>query len=592
MSSKLCRLAARAPPVRGLRPLPSGTSGASTPLVISCYAARMRYRRDELRWNGWGKNDTRFDTHGRDHAVWKFVAEALGLSSLPDTPAATLAQLALAAPRLPEKARSALVGATSEDRVKTDAFERALHAVGRSYHDLIRIRAGDVSMAPDAVVYPESEAETLAVLRVAEESGIAVVPFGGGSSVVGGVEGRAPKGQPVVTLDTTRMARLLEIDATSMTARAEAGIYGPALEEELGRSGFTLGHFPQSFEYSTLGGWIAARGAGQLCNRYGAADKWLVAARVTTPRGVLVTKPFPASAAGPSLNQLVCGSEGTLGVITEATFKVRRVAEKRVIVAFLYKEMADGVRTIRRMVQEEVGAAMMRLSDRDETHFFGEFRRVLEPSRVQALAEKALDVAGYEHKCVLMLAVEGDEEEVRHRVKRARAIATKERGLFVGGSPGRSWWKRRFEMPFLRDPMLDHGLGVDTLETSTEWANVPRLYAAVREALGEALAKEGRKAIVMTHVSHSYLDGCSLYFTFLFARDDGRAVEQWKNAKEAASRAISENGGTISHHHGVGVDHAHWMPAEKGAVGMQLLAAMKREVDPKGILNPGKLIPT
>jgi alkyldihydroxyacetonephosphate synthase len=551
----------------------------------------MRYRRDELRWNGWGKNDARFDTHGRDHAVWAFVAEALGVKSLPETPPEALSSLKFPEPRLTDKTLSALIGATHEDRVRTDAFERALHAVGRSYHDLIRVRAGDLSMAPDAVVYPESEAEVLAVLRVAEESGVAVVPFGGGSSVVGGVEGRAPKGQPVVTLDTTRMTRLLEVDATSQTARAEAGMYGPELEEELGRAGFTLGHFPQSFEYSTLGGWIAARGAGQLCNRYGAADKWLVAARVTTPRGVLATKAFPASAAGPSLNQLVCGSEGTLGVITEATFKIRKTPEKRVIVAFLYKEFEDGARAIRRMVQEDVGAAMMRLSDRDETHFFGEFRRVLEPSRVQALAEKALDVAGYEQKCVLMLAIEGDEEEVRHRVKRARAIASKEGGFYVGGSPGRSWWKRRFEMPFLRDPMLDHGLGVDTLETSTEWSNVPRLYRAVREALHGAFEKDGRKAIVMTHVSHSYLDGCSLYFTFIFARDDGRAVEQWRGAKEAASRAISENGGTISHHHGVGVDHAHWMPAEKGAIGMQLLTALKREVDPNGILNPGKLIP-
>ena len=552
----------------------------------------MRYRRDELRWNGWGKNDARFDTHGRDAVVWKFVAEALSLKSLPETPPVALSSSKLPATRIDVKALAALAEATHADRVKTDAFERALHAVGRSYHDLVRVRAGDVSMAPDAIVYPESEAETLAVLRVAEEHGLAVVPFGGGSSVVGGVEGRAPKGQPVVTLDTTRMARLLEIDATSQTARVEAGMYGPALEDELGRAGFTLGHFPQSFEYSTVGGWIAARGAGQLCNRYGAADKWLVAARVTTPRGVLVTKAFPASAAGPSLNQVVCGSEGTLGVITEATVKIRKVAEKRVIVAFLYKEMEDGVRAIRRMMQEEVGAAMMRLSDRDETHFFGAFRHALEPSRAQAIVEKALDVVGYEGKCVLMLAIEGDEEEVRHREKRARAIATKEGGLFVGGSPGKSWWKRRFEMPFLRDPMLDHGLGVDTLETSTEWANVPRLYRAVREALHGALAKEGRKAIVMTHVSHSYMDGCSLYFTFIFERDDGRAVEQWRSAKEAASKAISENGGTISHHHGVGTDHAQWMPAEKGAVGMQLLTAMKREMDPQGILNPGKLIPT
>ncbi|MFO0685881.1 MAG: FAD-binding oxidoreductase [Sandaracinus sp.] len=552
----------------------------------------MRYRRDELRWNGWGTKDARFETHGRDAALWKFVAEALGLRSLPETPSVPLSKVQLPAIRLSEAARGALAAATASDRVKTDAFERALHALGRSYYDMIRLRAGDLTKwAPDAVVYPESEAEVLAVLRAAEEHGFAIVPFGGGSSVVGGVEASSPDGRAVVTLDTTRMARLLEVDGTSHTGRAQAGIYGPALEDELGRTGFTLGHFPQSFEYSTLGGWIAARGAGQMSNRYGTADKWLVAARVATPRGVLVTKPFPASAAGPSLNQVVCGSEGALGILTEATFKLHRVAEKRVIVAFLYKEFEDGVRAVRRLVQEEVGAAMMRLSDRDETHFFGAFRHVIEPSRVQALAEKGLGVIGYEDKCVLMLALEGDEHDVAHRLARARAIATKEGGLFVGGSPGKSWWKRRFEMPLLRDPMLDHGLGIDTLETSTEWANVPRLARAVREALVGALAKENRRAIVMTHVSHSYLDGCSLYFTYLFERDDARAIEQWRSAKEAASKAISETAGTISHHHGVGADHAHWLPAEKGAVGMQLLGAMKREMDPKGVLNPGKLLP-
>jgi alkyldihydroxyacetonephosphate synthase len=550
----------------------------------------MRYRRDELRWNGWGKNDARFDTHGRDREVWGFVASALGIASLPETPSVKLEDCALRAPRIDAATLDALASATSRERVRTDRFERALHALGRSYHDLIRLRAGDLSAAPDAVVYPETEAEVTAVLALAERAGIAVVPFGGGSSVVGGVEGSAGSA-PVITLDTTRMARLLEVDATSHTARAQAGIYGPALEDELGRTGFLIGHHPQSFEYSTLGGWIAARGAGQLSNRYGTADKWLVACRVATPRGVLETKPFPASAAGPSLNQLVCGSEGLLGVITEATFKVHRVPEKRSIVAFLFKEMDDGVRAVRHLVQEEIGASMMRLSDRDETHFFGAFRAVLEPSAMHTITEKALDVAGYEGKCVLMIAIEGDTAEVAHKVKRARGIVAREGGLFVGGSPGKSWWTRRFEMPFLRDPMLDHGIGVDTLETSTEWSNVPRLYRAVREAITGYFAGLGKKAIVMTHVSHSYLDGCSLYFTFLFARDAARAVEEWKGAKHAASRAIGEHGGTISHHHGVGVDHAQYLPAEKGAVGMSLLSAMKREVDPKGILNPGKLIP-
>ena len=441
------------------------------------------------------------------------------------------------------------------------------------------------------MVYPQSAAEVQAVLSLCQAKGVAVVPFGGGSSVVGGVEGSAGD-KSVVTLDTTRMDQVLEVDAVSHTATAQAGIYGPVLEEELAARGFTLGHFPQSFEYSTLGGWIAARGAGQLSNRYGTADKFLVAARLATPSGEWKTLAVPASAAGPNLNQVVAGSEGTLGVIVEATVKIHPVAESRRIAAFVFRDFETGAAAVRQLVQAEVGAAMIRLSDAEETRFYGEFRGVLEPSGATQLAERALSLAGFGDKCVMMVAFEGARRSVSAGFRRTLALATRAGGLFVGESPGRSWWKRRFEMPYLRDPMLDRGVGIDTLETSTEWSNLPRLYRAVQDALRQSLQAEAGGGVVMTHVSHSYIDGASLYFTFVFARDDERAVAQWRAIKESASRAISDNGGTISHHHGVGTDHAQWMAPEKGAVGMEILRAVKQRVDPQQMMNPGKLVPS
>jgi alkyldihydroxyacetonephosphate synthase len=557
----------------------------------------MRYAREKLRWNGWGARDTTFDTRGREREVLELLRCALGLESLPETPPVPLDQVELPPIRLSSSMIEALSSMTAPDRVHIGAYERAFHALGRSYQDLLRLRAGDLTSAPDAVVYPDTHHEVLEVLAFCDRNRIAVVPFGGGSSVVGGVEGRCARDQiGVVTLDTTRMHRVLAVDPISHTATVQAGIYGPVLEEELAARGFTLGHFPQSFEYSTLGGWIATRSAGQLSNRYGTADEWLAAARVATPRGEWRTLPFPASAAGPDLNQLIAGSEGTLGVITEATVRIHAVAEARRFGAFLFRDFETGVSAVRQLVQGEVGAAMIRLSDADETRFFGEFRAALEPpGSATQLAEKALSLAGFGNKCVMILSIEGSSQQVRTGFRRALALATRAGGLFVGEGPARAWWKRRFEMPYLRDPMMDHGLGVDTLETSTEWSNLMRLYRAVRNALERTMEETGGRGVVMTHISHSYLDGASLYFTFLFARNRTRGligeIEQWRAIKEAASKAIRDHGGTISHHHGVGIDHAHWLPGEKGPLGIEVLAAAKAQLDPRGVMNPGKLLP-
>lgn len=559
------------------------------------------YEREKLRWNGWGSRVVAFDTRGHEQKLWELVGRAVGLERLPETKAVSLDRVELPAIRLSPLIIDALGTILSPERVFIDTYERSFHALGRSYHDLLRLRSGQLESAPDVVVYPDNATEILDLLSFCDRERIAVVPFGGGSSVVGGVE--ATKTEPqtgVLTLDTTRMNRVIDVDPISRTATVESGAYGPQLEAALQARGFTLGHFPQSFEFSTLGGWIAARSAGQLSNRYGSASDFLVSAQLATPRGELRTLSFPASAAGPDINRIIAGSEGTLGVITEATVKIHPLPSARDFAAFLFRDFEAGVEAGRQLVQGDVGASMIRLSDARETRFFEQFRQALAPKQTRApWARRALEFVGFgETKSLMLMGFEGERMNVRAGLARAIAIATRAGGLFIGRRPGHSWWERRFEMPYLRDPMMDRGLGVDTLETSTEWTNVPRLYRAVRSALEEAITSREstlpQQGLVMTHLSHSYADGASLYFTFIFARDPRGSLErdiaEWRVMKENASRAIVLHGGTISHHHGVGIDHAHWLLPEKGQLGMDMLSAIKSAVDPHGIMNPSKLL--
>lgn len=553
----------------------------------------MSYRRDELKWNGWGLRRESFDMKGNEDAVWRWLGDEVGVQPLPHTPAKAFDDCDLPASGLADEAGEALLealrDATAADRVKTDAYERAFHAYGRSYPDLLRLRGGELSGAPDAIVYPRSAEEVQAVLRLCADAKVSVVPFGGGTSVVGGVEGKGKDAPPSITVDTTLLDQIIKVDPVSLTATIQAGIYGPALEKALQERGYTLGHYPQSFEFSTLGGWIAARGAGQQSNRYGAADEWLVAATLITPTGQWRTLPFPHSAAGPNLNELIAGSEGTLGIIVEATVKVHPVPAKKQVQTYLFRSFEAGAKAIRRIVQNELPVAMMRLSDAEETHFYATLKTHLEPpSSFMENAEKVLGFAGYgEGRCVMMVGFEGEDGEIRSTLAKVLKEVVGAGGLPVGSGPGKSWYERRFASAYLRDPMMDRGVAIDTLETSTTWSNVQPLYHAVRTALRDAI---GPKGGVMAHISHSYPDGCSLYFIFVYAQDLEDPMSQWVAIKRAASQAISDNGGTISHHHGVGRDHAEWFAPEKGELGVALLKAAKKELDPEGTLNPGKLL--
>lgn len=555
----------------------------------------MPIKREDTRWNGWGWNAAHNPLEGRE-AAWSWIAQALQVSELPHTPAKALDDIKLPESRLTGAARAELVEGIGAGNVRDSQYERAAHARGKSYADLIHLRRGDLTAAPDAVAYVRSSDEVVNLLKWAEKHRVAIVPFAGGSSVVGGLTGTGAGFSAVVALDLTEMNRFLSIDETSLTATAEAGIYGVDLEEQLKAKGYKLGHHPQSFEFSTLGGWIAARGAGQQSNCYGRAEDWFAGGDVATSKGVWTLPALPASAAGPDLRAIVAGSEGALGVITQATVRIHALPEVSEYSAFLFADFASGANAIRQIIQAGVPVATMRLSDPDETYFFQAFAKAGEtPGFKDKLQQRYLAAMGMGEKpCALILGAEGDRALVAYATSAAKRIIRTCGGLSVGRGPAKRWYASRFHGPYSRDPMMDRSIGVDTLETATTWSNIDRLYTEVRGALFGAMQAsspvKGARGLVFTHISHSYTDGASLYFTYIFPRDVTDEIGQWKKIKGGASDAIVRAGGTISHHHGVGEDHLPWLGAEKGAQGMAVLKALKRELDPAGVLNPGKLV--
>ncbi len=540
-----------------------------------------------MRWWGWGED-------GHD-APLPPGAQALLAAELGPLPARRRDPVALEDVRLwesalPAPAHARLVVAVGPEHVRDDRRARVSHAAGRGYHDLVRLRAGDASGAPDAVVYPADAEQVAAVLRACAEEGVAVVPFGGGTSVVGGVEPWRGSFPAVIALDLARLDRLLAVDRVSLTATVQAGMTGPALEEALGEHGLTLGHFPQSFEHSTVGGWVATRSAGQASTGYGRIDANVVALRVVTPSGEIATRAVPASAAGPSLRELLVGSEGTLGVIVEVVLRVRARPTVRRYEGFSVPRFEAGVDAFRALVQAGAAPGVLRLSDPQET------RVSLAMSGGDGLATRALKgylrVRGQRDGCLVIAGWAGTAEaELRRRRTAAVRLLRAHGAVALGTQVGHAWEHGRFHAPYLRDELLAHGVMVETLETATTWDRLLELHDAVAAALDGALRGRGTPPVVMSHVSHVYRAGASLYFTFVARQQQGEELAQWRAAKVAASEAILAGGGTITHHHAVGRDHAPWLPGEVGELGIELLRAAKATLDPAGIMNPGKLVP-
>jgi alkyldihydroxyacetonephosphate synthase len=528
------------------------------------------------RWNGWGDEAATFPV---PPSAARFLAQRVGAGRPPRD--ARLGDVVSAVPpsRLPPHP---LISREPEDRVR--------HARGQSLPDWIALRSGRVGTFPDGVARPATREDVRKVLRFAAETGGRVIPYGGGTSVVGHVDPIAGD-SPVLTVSMERLAGLARFDETSQLATFGAGVAGPDLEAQLRARGFTLGHFPQSFELSTLGGWIATRSSGQQSLGYGRIERLFAGGRLEAPAGALELPPHPASAAGPELREIVLGSEGRLGIITEATVRVSPLPERERFYAVFLPAFENAVTVVRRLVQSRLPLSMLRLSTAVETETT--LRLAGHERLIQAL-ERVLSMRGAgPEKCMLLLGFTGRKSVVTATRKDAIAIATEAGGVRVGGGVvGKQWQRSRFRVPYLRNALWEAGYAVDTLETATTWSRLPRLLGAVESALGSALASASEPVHVFTHLSHFYPDGASLYATYLFriAADPDETLERWRTLKGAASRAIVGHGATITHHHGVGLDHAPYLASEKGELGMALLRDVCARFDPTGMMNPGKLV--
>ena len=535
----------------------------------------------EIRWWGWGDQqadgglgpaaETMLREHFGDPQTWP-RPEAFDRIELP--PAA----------ELPSK----VIAAVGEGAVSAEQEARVRHAVGKSYADLARLRQGRLENAPDAVVMPASAEVLPELFAECAEHRVAVVPFGGGTSVVGGVEAIRGSHRAVISLDLSLFCDFA-FDKTSMLAMLGAGHRGPGAEKLLNEWGVTLGHVPQSFEQATIGGFAATRSAGQASTGYGRFDDLVSSLRLMTPVGEIETLGTPHTAAGPALRELILGSEGCFGVIRDVVVRVRPEPESRRYEAWYSESFEGGVDLVRKLTQAGAAPDVIRLSDEAET---GVTMANAGPTGVAGWAfDRYTRLRGVAGGCLIIAGWEGAREDVRRRRAISAGLMRAEAGVYLGQGAGRSWLHGRYAGPYLRDTLLDRGLMVETLETSQDWRRLRPLYGAVSEALSDAMSEQGTPGLVNCHLSHAYADGASLYFTFICRANLDDPVGQWRTVKRAASDAIVACGGTITHHHAVGRDHLPWMMHEVGETGVEVLRALKQELDPAGIMNPGKLIP-
>jgi alkyldihydroxyacetonephosphate synthase len=526
------------------------------------------------RWNGWGNVNTDYPV---PPSALDYLTKRLGsLDPFPDA------------------AKETVLSTVSESRlpahplVDTSAEQRLMHARGQSMHDWVDLRYGRVNSFPDGVAFPETEEHVRGLLNYAKEAGARVIPYGGGTSVVGHIT-PCPNDRPVLSLSLEKMTRLLDLDEASRLANFQAGVAGPQLEEQLKARGYTLGHFPQSFEYSTLGGWIVTRSSGQQSYRYGKIESLFAGGLLETPRGPLEIKPVPASAAGMDIREMVLGSEGRLGVVAQAKVRVRRLPEAEAFFGVFFPSWEQGSDAVREIVQNELPVSMLRLSNPLET----ETTLILSGKSWVGMADRGLRVIGFgDTRCLLVFGVTGSNKLFQRTRREAAAVCRKHGGLVVGTVVGHTWEKSRFLSPYLRNTLWEKGVAIDTLETALPWSQVPEASQAIPKSIVDAMAKHNENVLAFSHLSHVYRDGASIYTTYLFRRpaDPDQMLVRWQDMKHNASLTIQKYGGTITHQHGIGMDHAQYLPAEKGALGMDAMRAVIKSFDPDGMMNPDKLL--
>ncbi len=538
---------------------------------------------------GWGYEDA-MPTEAEVRSALKRLAPLLGAKARDLAPAEArpLDEVELRASRISASdAKAAAARSRLEAICRVDPRSRAQHAYGRNFFDVLRGFRGEYPNPPDIVAYPENEGDLTLLLEWCADVGAAAIPYGGGTSVVGGVEPVVDERYAAtVSIDLSRLDRVLEVEPRSRVARIQAGVLGPALEAQLRPHGLTLRHFPQSFELSSLGGWIATRAGGHYATLHTHIDDFVSSLRVLTPRGVLETRRLPASGAGLDANRMFIGSEGALGIITEAWMRLVPRPIHRAKASALFRRFDDAVEAARLIAQSGLHPANCRLLDGGEAFGSGAAR---DGSSVLLLAFESADhpVDGLLDRAVEIASANGARVE---RAKPAEQASSGDEGRSTDSDAAGSWRQAFVRAPYLLNTAVAAGLVVDTFETAVSWDRFAELHAAVSKAVRVALNETAGGGVVMCRFTHVYPDGPAPYFTFYAPAIEGGAAEIWRAAREAGAEAVLASGGTITHHHAVGRLHRPWYDKERPQLFGDALAAAKRELDPAAVLNPGVLV--
>lgn len=550
------------------------------------------------KWWGWGVEGVSFE-HSDKPKLAPFAMERIGLDfNAARGQAPDLGQLPVPASHCDDVLAKALGLAVGDDYVTVDAHDRVVHTYGKGFVDLLRVRAGDLPRTVDVVVYPADEREVRAVIDTIADADGVVIPFGGGSNISGSLTPPPDESRVVVSVDLGRMNRVLEIDADAGLARIQAGVLGPDMERQLNEQGWTTGHQPDSFRHSTLGGWIATRSSGMQSDKYGDIADITRGLRVVQPAKVIHLRPLPSTSTGPSVREMIIGSEGRLGVITEAWVNVHRLPKNREITAYLFPSWEAGLRAVRDIAASDAHPSVTRVSDPNETAF--SFATQKGGIRLSSVAQKVLfDVLrrrGWDLAtvCLSFIGFEGGDARVKADKAVVGGIVKKHGGIGLGRGPGALYDQKKFDTPYIRDFLLDIGAIGDVSETAAPWSKLVDTHTAVLAAADTAFRELDESGFVMCHLSHSYHSGACLYFTFVLSLGDGDLEAQLRRywtVKNRIQQAFIDSGATLSHHHGVGTDHARWLPEDISEAGVDMMVALLRGVDPRRNLNPGTLIP-
>ena len=550
-----------------------------------------------MKWWGWGVEGVGFH-HENKPGFRPFVINAIDLDvNTPPTAPVSIDDLPIPAPMISDQLLAELTDAVGTENAVQDDLDRTVHTYGKSARDLLRIRAGDLPRVPDVVVYPGDEAEVQLIVDRAVAADAVIIPYGGGSNISGSLHAPEDETRPVISVDLGRLNQVIEIDEDSGLARIQAGAQGPDLEEQLGARGWTLGHFPDSFTHSTLGGWVATRSSGMQSDKYGDISDIARGMRVVMPGKVLQVRPLPHTSTGPSVREMVLGSEGRLGVITEVTVQVHRIPEVRLILGYLFPSWEASLAAMHEISTSDAHPSITRVSDAKETAFSFATRRKSSRISISSLISKGLMKVlqrrgwNLDEVCLSFIGYEGGKAHVSRQKAIVKDIVGRHGGIVVGKGPGELYDQKKFDTPYIRDFLLDRGAIGDVSETAAPWSKLLPLYTNVLAAAEKVYAHLGVTGWIMCHLSHSYHSGACLYFTFAFKHDGIDPLGQYEPLKNAIQQAFVDSGGTLSHHHAVGSEHAAWLEQDISAPGVQMIDGLFTAMDPGRNFNPGKIIP-